>query len=241
MDWVQLLEEPQPVTPPKGLIYSTKPLHARATDGHTYILKGPETSVVFAEAACYQLAAHVGLSVPPCRLCTLPGSGGVLFASRELRTRSALETLVTTGKVLNPELLEETIAFDVWVANEDRNMGNIVGEPRATNGTGTVKLYAIDFEKAAVLAGTDRFTVTAMPAARFWPTGVLGDLCGSLTVPTGFCARISAVQRAAVAGLVQQTVWDLNMPQVPWIDTAIDVLVQRASRIVTLVNEVWND
>lgn len=241
MEWIRLLEEPQPVTPPQGLVYSTNPMHARATDGHTYILKGPETSVVFAEAACYQLAALVGLSVPPCRLCTLPGSGSVVFASRELRTRSALETIVRTGRTLNPELLEETIAFDVWVANEDRNMGNIVGEPHVTNGTGIVRLYAIDFEKAAVLAGIDRFSVTAMPAAKFWPTGVLGDLCGGLTVPTEFCGRISEVQRPAIAGLVQQTVWDLNMPQVPWIDTAIDVLVQRAARIVALVHEVWND
>lgn len=240
LNWIELLEEPERVVPPPGIVYSTNPLHARATDGHTYILKGPDTKVVFAEATCYQLAELLGLSVPRYGLCKVPVKG-VFLASQEVRTRSAVDELLRVGKVLNPELLPQAVAFDVWVANEDRNLGNVVGEPSASNGTGSVKLYAIDFEKAAVLNGVDRFTVTALAASKFWPAGTLGGLCEKAAMPTAFCARIGAMTRTGIDGVLHRSVWDLDMPEVPWLDTAVDVLVQRASKIASLVGEVWND
>lgn len=240
MEWVQLLEEPQPVAAPPGVVYSTRPLHARASDGQTYVLKGPATEVVFPEAVCYQLASLVGLSVPECRLCSHPGQGSVFFASKEVRTRSEIEIFIKDRKVVNPELLPHTVAFDVWVANEDRNLGNIVGEPYSTNGTGVVKLYAIDFEKSAPLRGVNRFTVTALAAKKFWPTGQLGEICRGYELPVDFCKQIAAVQRSAIDSVIQRTIWDLNMAAVPWADSAVDVLEHRAQNIFTLIREVWH-
>jgi hypothetical protein len=235
-----LIEEPTRLIPPPGLVYSTNPQHARATDGHTYVLKGPDPKVVFPEAVCYELAGLLNLSVPACGLCNIPGREGAFFASRELRTRTAIEGFIHRGKVVNAELLAQAVAFDVWIANIDRNAGNIVGEPQASNGTGLLKLFAIDFEKSQILAGVDRFTVTALPLERFWPTGVLGQVCGRQPIPADFCARIARMSGEDIGAILHATIWDLSMPEVPWIDSAVDVLTHRANRISALVTEVWS-
>jgi hypothetical protein len=234
------LDEPQNVVPPEGLVYSNAPRVAQSTAGPSYILKGPDLPVVVAEALGYSLAPLVGLTVPDWALCRVPSEAGIFFASRELPVRSGIEFLIGTDAVLNPDLVPACIAFDLWVANTDRNVGNIVAEPQSSRrGRGVVVLHAIDFEKAQVLRGTDRFTIGGMPLRRFCPTDALAALVVGLPKPLDFCKTVRALPPKQIDGLFEELVWAMDGAVIPWRDSAADQLVRRAERLEQYVEEAW--
>lgn len=241
MNHVELLVQPQDVKGPPGMVYSTRPKVAEATDGFRYFLKGPDPRVVFAEALCYELACLLELYVPEHAVCMHPETREVLFASREKCVRSGIQELIDEGRVTNADLLAGVIVFDVWVANKDRNMGNIVGDPVHGNGRGTVTLYAIDFEKAMAVRSDDRFSVAAIDPSSLWPREDLGRLCTRRPVPGGLCDRVAGLARDVIAGTIEQTIQDLEYMSVPWRRTAEDVLVERSTKIHELVREVWDN
>jgi len=237
---IDALEEPMPVSPPRGMVYSTQPKRVLGTDGVLYYLKGPQQEVVFPEAVCYEFANELDLKVPDCALCRVVTTNTTYFASRGIKTRSALETLISQGRITNPQLLPDMIAFDVWVANIDRNIGNIVGEPAHNGQSGSVTLHAIDFEKAQTLCGTDRFTVGAIEPERLWPKDALGTLCETAPFPRDLCTRIAALGGEHIVATLERIVWDLGMPTISYLTTSKDMLTQRAAGIERLVREVWN-
>ncbi|HET6230432.1 MAG TPA: HipA family kinase [Longimicrobiaceae bacterium] len=233
IEWITLLAEPKRVREPNGLVYSTAPREALATDGKTYIIKGPELPVVFAEHAGYSLAECLGLPVPEHALCSTPQ--GIVFASRKLPLRFAGDDMFATGSVVNPELLSFLSAFDVWIANEDRNVNNFVGD---YEGRGT-KLFAIDFEKAHALNGRmDLFSVTARPPREMMPREGLGARCKGQPFPTEMCDRI-AQNTNTLDRIVDNWHSDLGLSRITWADRARSILTQRAQRISSLVQEAW--
>ena len=103
---IVLLDEPVDVRPPDRVIYSTRPKLPTAEDRQAYFLQGPDQGVIAAEALAYELALIVELPVPDHALCDVPGVG-LCFASRALRSRSALETILTGGLASNPDFLPQ--------------------------------------------------------------------------------------------------------------------------------------
>lgn len=239
---LELIEAPQQVEAPPGMVYSTDPHEAMAEDGMDYILKGPDASVVFAEAAAYELAGLLDLPVPPCAGCIDPASTDVWFGSREMQSRFSLDHLLARDRVQNSSMIPQTIVFDVWIGNPDRNMGNFVGATVGTDGTSAVNLRAIDFEKAQVLRGDrDEFRVTAMDPEGFWPAGELGEICSGFTLPTTVCDEIQRlVEGGRIAGVLEQLVWDLDFPDVPWLDAAVRLLTSRGHDIRMWAEEAWH-
>jgi hypothetical protein len=238
LNWITPLEAPVPVHAPLGLIYSTGPRELTATDGNAYIIKGPEPSLVFAEYAAYELAAIVGVPVPEHALCMLPGDGGdVYFASRKKRLRLDPTGSWAHGVVANREMLSTTAAFDVWIANTDRNLGNIVGEPLGSDGQ--VQWFAIDFERAESLRGRlDLFAVMGIDPRRMHPHEQLGVFCRSGPIPLATCERI-ADSASSVIEIIGEWEADLLLPRIDWAERSATVLRQRAHRIHSLVQEAW--
>jgi hypothetical protein len=222
------------------VLFSTAPRVAPASDGNSYIIKGPDLPLVFSEAAAYELAGLIGLSVPEFALCLLPGSNELWFGSRRKAFRHSADVLLRTGRVSNPNLLSEAVAFDVWVANDDRNLGNLVADSVNLGGRNLLELYAIDFERSQILAGrADRFRVAAMHPRTFWPREEMGRICRGLSRPEPFCERILGLRPDEIHGALTKILVGLNMPPVGWFDTAVDVLNQRRERIHSLVAEAW--
>lgn len=235
IEWISLEGPPAPVRAPDGLIYSTAPKEALATNGAAYIIKGPGPALVFSEYAAYELAGMVGIPVPEHALCTV--SGLVHFASRKLRYRFAPEDIVRLGHAENADVLGATAAFDIWIANDDRNVGNFVANPGATqNG---VRLYAIDFEGAHGLRGVkDQFTVATLPVRSMMPKEPLGAICRRQALPQSTCDRIADGGRA-LEEIITRWNRDLLLPQIDWSERACTILRQRSELIHKLVREAW--
>jgi hypothetical protein len=220
------------------VIYSTCPKIGTAENGASYYLKGPDAAVVAAEALAYELAGAVNLAVPEHALCEVPGVG-VFFASKEVRFRSALDVVMEGGLASNPELLSDCIAFDTWIANDDRNMGNIVMEPERIEGH-LARLLAIDFEKSRILRGENMLLVDQLAPRSFWPRELLGQLCDGQPFPDGACSRIASVSRDRIDGVFEALAWELADLDLSWRDSAVYQLARRATQITDRVREVWD-
>src|SRR5258708_4339649 len=119
-----------------GLVYSTEPRRAEGANGISYFVKGPALEIVFAEIAGCLLAREVGLTVPEVAACHLQddvfaGSQQIEDAIREIDP-----WLPRPQKIQNFGELFETVVVDAWLANKDRNIGNVLAEP---HGGSTIK------------------------------------------------------------------------------------------------------
>lgn len=239
--WIDLVAEPEPV-PAGPLVYSTRPRVGRGTDGHQYYVKGPETPILVAEAVGYELAEAVGLRVPDWAWCYGPSDRQVYFASLGKRVRIALDVLLTRDAIQRREFLCTCIALDIWIANNDRNMGGIVAEPIGGVKGSEVHFVAIDFEKSAILRGISRFEVTERyPPKTCWPNDELARHCVGLPFPTSTCDRISEMTEDSIAAMLASVSRDLGARHaVDWSDGASNFLASRARRIHDLVREGWN-
>ncbi|GJG84859.1 hypothetical protein tb265_00400 [Gemmatimonadetes bacterium T265] len=236
--WIHIYDDPQLVRAPDGTVYSSRPRTTTASDDREYYLKGPDVRVVVAEAVGYQLADAVGVDVPEWALCRDPANGQVLFASAGIRVRSGLDVLLHSPHTANPDLLARCMALDCWIANDDRNIGSVVAEPLNRRSGAAQRLYAIDFEQAQVLRGTDRFTVAAREVRDFTPRGVLADYTAGLGFPGATCARIGDMTAARVRAMFELV--EQGVGPIEWADGAAHFLGQRAGRIEALLREVWH-
>lgn len=230
---IQLVDPGQKVIGPDGVVYSTNPKTAVGLDELTYFLKGPEIEIVAAEAFAHLLARLVDLPVPDFGLARIDDD--TYFASLEAQIRNVGHFLAN-GKITNPQTLQETIVFDVWVANTDRNLGNFVGQ--VTPNPNHVRILPIDFEKSAsIRERTPIVQIPMIPVRDFWPSEDLGRIASGSRLPEDFCGRIAAVtsnQITHCAGVVAA-----HLPQYEWGDSTVRVLKTRASQIVRLCREVW--
>jgi len=235
---IELVDEGTAVVAPENLVYSTQPRKATGLDGSSYYIKGPDRNLVVAEAVAHQLARNFGLSVPDFGIAFL--GGGPVFASKEvIRCHRQVESWIRNGRVTNRNLLPALAAFDIWVMNKDRNIGNLVGEAQLEPDRGGVAIVAIDFEKSMTLRGPYPLTTTPMilPAS-LWPSGTLGQLLVGSQRPDHFISDLSAVTSdrvSAAFGFVEARLQE----SVDWKDASVQVLVNRAKRIRELVGEVW--
>jgi hypothetical protein len=191
----------------------------------------------------YELAALVGLNVPPFAFFRHPVTGRIFFASQGVRLRSAIDQLISQhGLVVNPDFFPTCIAFDVWISNRDRNSGNVVAEPVGGRHGSEIQLYAIDFEKSDILRGVSRFEITERYSPRNCrPVGELARFARGLPFPRNACTAISSITQDAIVAIFSELALNLPGHNIPWVDSASDFLARRAHRIEVLVKEAWDE
>jgi len=237
--WVTIIDQPRAVMAPEGVIFSTAPTLAMGSDGVDYYLKGPALEIIVAEHVGYRLAQLVTLATPGHALCRIGGSEERIgFGSRGMRVRGNVDRLLAEHRVANAGLISECIAFDTWIANEDRNVSNVVGEPVVPEASAIVEIFAIDFEKARILRGEDRFAVTATTPGRCIPGATLLPFCRDQRLYSRMCDRIAAVSRDAIERVFLEL--SAAIGPIPWADAASDFLASRTSRIHSLVRGELN-
>ena len=230
---IALIDAGVRVIAPEGAVYSTNPRKADATDGKSYIIKGPETEIVTAEVCAHLLADLVELKVPDFGIADVDGQ--LYFASQEIQVRNA-ESFIRRNRIENADILTQTIVFDIWLANRDRNIWNFVGQTPAN--TGKIGLFAIDFEKSAALCErTPLVSIPMIDPKLFWPRGDLGQLMRGAVRPQARIERIRSLTREQISHCV--TVTAAHVPQFTWGDSTIEVLRRRSTAIESLCREVW--
>jgi len=75
--------------------------------------------------------------------------------------------------VINFNDLFAAIVVDVWLANHDRNIGNVLPRPHDRE----VEFVFIDFEKSVALHPSPVVTSTMLEPRKLWPRGLLGISC----------------------------------------------------------------
>src|SRR5438552_1246637 len=160
-----------PVLPPEGLVYSANPRRAEGEDGTPYFIKGSELEIVFAEMAGCALAREVGLPVPDVAACEFGGEVFVGTKKIDVVVRDIEPWLVRPQKVINFSDLFAAIVVDVWLANHDRNIGNVLPRPHDRG----LEFVFIDFEKSVALHPSPVISSTALEPRKLWPRGLLGN------------------------------------------------------------------
>jgi hypothetical protein len=235
---IELIDEGVAVVPPEDLVYSTQPKKATGLDHFSYYTKGPDKNFVVAEAVAHQLANNLGLRVPEFGIAMSPD--GPLFASREVqRCHRQVDSWIRNGKAVNWKDLPALIAFDIWVMNKDRNIGNLVGEEQLAPDRGKVAIIAIDFEKSMALRGPYPLTTTPhIQPAKLWPSGTLGQLLTGIPRPNPFMNAIRAVTPDQVLDAFGRVEAQLH-EEVSWKESSAQLLAKRSKRITECVEEVW--
>lgn len=237
---VQLLDEGTKVTAPENVFYSTDPRKVMGVDGHTYFVKGPGYDIVVAEAVAHLLAKEVGLKVPDFGIVLAEDGQAPSFASREVpQCLREVDSWILRKRVTNLDILPRLVVFDVWVANKDRNIGNIVGSEVQLGADVKITLTAIDFEKSIALRGPyPMTTVNMIPPSKLWPSGTLGDMIKGISIPEDFCATIEHVSESQMENAFASVEAHFG-EEVDWKKSTVRVLQVRSAKIRELLREVW--
>jgi hypothetical protein len=238
---IDLLTYDGPVVSPDGVVYSTGPRTGTTESGLKYYVKGPEPEISFAELAGCLLARAVGLSVASVAVCAvdqhvLAASEGVADIGRDARPWLRNPP----GLVTNFPELYSAIVVDAWLANTDRNLGNVVV---ASTGTAKVRFVMIDYEKSAALRPSPLITTTSLNHRQFWPTGELGQtlrrtkpFLPPMTMVSSIQAFVSVEQN--VAAIITSV--RAHVTAAKWSDDCANAVIHRGQRIATIAEEVWN-
>jgi hypothetical protein len=229
---VRVFDLGQPVRGPRGVVYSCHPTRA-PTATRDHFLKGPELNVLVPEVIAHLLARMVGLAVPQFGVALWGDK--VYFASEEVQNQN-VGAWVKRKAIANPQVMLEAVVFDIWLANQDRNLGNFVGEVDQTSHK--MHLYAIDFEKSLTLRGPHPITsVPTVDPRKFWPRDELGRLLRGERPPTYFCERISAIPRNGIEVCFDKLM--AHIGRVPWSENSVKVLTDRARNLRKHLQEAW--
>jgi hypothetical protein len=234
---IELLTLDNEVPGPVGIVYSTAPRTAIGVDGRTYYVKGCNDTLAFAEVCGCRLAAIVGLPVPNAQIASFAGDFYAAVTEVESKVQNVAPWLNSPAGITNLEDLFGTIVVDAWLANDDRNMGNLVGTPA---GNRQIRLTMIDFEKSKTLAMNPTIESARLDPRRIWPTSELGARLRQIRPqhpPRRYLDSIRSVTADAVREIVLSTARDV--PLVTWGDASVDVLLGRAQRIQPLMEEIW--
>ena len=221
------------------MVYSTDPRRAEGADEVSYFIKGPDIEIVFAEIAGCMFAREVSLTVPDVAACEFAGETYAGSRKVDDAIRDIAPVLNRRQTVRNFDDLFRTIVVDIWLANKDRNVGNVLGDPR--QGLGKIEFVMIDFEKSITLRRYPTVSTPLLEPRELWPSGVLGNELRSqkpLLPPADIIARINSVTTERCAEIINDVEGAMNVP-IEWKDGSIDVLSYRAARIQGLAEELW--
>jgi hypothetical protein len=132
--------------------------------------------IPLSEYVCTHLAAAAGIAVPPCEIAELP-NGEMAFASRweggTLCDNEIRRQFLQRGAIM-PDALWRIHAFDLFVANPDRHVGNyLVREDNAF--PGQPQCLAFDFSRALCAAACPVPSLPLHPGCntmKLWPAVV---------------------------------------------------------------------
>jgi hypothetical protein len=192
---------------------------------------------VFAELVGCTLAREVGLQVPDVAAASWDGDTYAAVARVEA-DRDVDHWLERPQRVTNFSDLFSAIVVDIWLANADRNMGNILGRQKEDK---QIEFVLIDFEKSTALRPQPTVRSTLVRPRELWPTAQLGQALRALRPqrpPREIIDRIHSLTRERCSEIIQAFVKEIE-PAVSWGDDSIHALMTRASRIHVLAEEVW--
>ena len=239
---VNLVSKCGAMSRPEGIVYSTAPESALADDGKRYVIKGAgDVAVVMGELIGYKFAQVLRIPVPGFGVGRFGGEGEPVFACALLedvfRDTSAW---FAAGKVANMDAVLRLLALDAWIANNDRNMNNLLGRA-AANKPGEIEVVAIDFEKARVARSeTPLVEIPTMKPSSFWPTGDLGRLCRQkLKLDLGVVKEFSKLSEACVNRVVDSCVLAVGNSFTRR-DSVCTVLNKRLDKLGVILKEVWS-
>jgi len=218
-----------------GKVYSTAPRIAVDEDGKPDMAKASIAARHSPKSRAAVLQQWLVYLVPNADIGNFQGE---LYAAVEevpYADRN-IEPWLKSQRILNPNTLFEVIAVDTWLANDDRNMGNLI----ASVSQGMAMVYMIDFEKSRALMELPFTGVSAVDTKQFWPTGDLGKTLRARRpseFPAGIIADIGRMSDQHIRDIIQPVAEDLNKPD--WFPDSVEVLVRRGRQIDKLVKEVW--
>jgi hypothetical protein len=229
-----------------GVAYKTKPKfgvvrQSGASHGQM-VFKNHDVETVVAEALGSALADLVQLPVPPWGILEPSGSNHAWFGS-EMQLRTHADDLIRRNQVMNLRVIADTLVFDAWTANDDRNMGGFVARIPTAGREEEVELLAIDFESCQLLRGRSVLMLNAEPVGKFRPrVEVRRHMTGMADPYRAMSERIAHLTEARIATAFDRLVIPsrgLIQPlPIPWRDSAVRSLANRATRIGMLVQEV---
>ena len=237
------LAEAKPLKSPERLIYSTKPFAGICSDGKHYVIKGSlDPAVVKAEAAAYILAPIVGIPVPEWTFVSAPQKAAYpLFGSRMVPGVRDVSAWLESDIAQYQDILAKIIVFDIWIANTDRNLGNLISRSTPKTHDGRIDLIAIDFEKAvAVRSATPRIDIASVQTENLWPSDQLGRIIGRLPKPEiEWISTLGTYSLEILAPALQEAQIAIGLES-DWHTNIAAMLVDRAAKLPELIEEVWH-
>ena len=228
-----------PMSRPDGIVYSTAPESALANDGRRFVIKGAgDPSIVVAEMVGYKFAQILGIPVPDFAVGKLANGEGPVFACELLEdVFRDVSMWLRKGEITNRDAVLRMLALDVLIANNDRNMNNLLG--RSVPGQpGKIEVVAIDFEKARVVRSETPLTeIPTMKPKSFWPTGDLGRICREkLTLDMRVLKDFTKISEACINRVVDSCVGAAGAGFTRR-DSVCLVLNKRLAKLESLVKE----
>jgi hypothetical protein len=239
-----LLISERPMCAPKDMVYSTNPRLAFDSNGHSYCIKGDnDIEIVLSELIGHVLAGFLGIPVPDYAVGRFKGTGPPYFCSSIIEDAFRdVEAHLKTNRIADLEVLAKVILLDIWIANNDRNIGNFLGRPRPDVGSGFIGLVAIDFEKSlTVRSKAPLIQLPALPAGAFWPRGVLGGYCKNRARLTGKLVQdFQSLPATRIEHAVDKCFAAANVGDLGRRDDIADALVNRQQQLDNLAKLEWN-
>ncbi len=238
---VALISHGGPVEAPEGIVYSTQPRTALDLDGNHYVTKGTgDVGMVVAELVGYKLAELLKIPVPGFGVGRFGADGEPLFVSEMVGdAQRDVAPWLKKKLVTNGDAVLRLLALDVWIANNDRNMGGLLGRPVQSE-PGKIEIVAIDFEKAQVVRhDTPLVGIPLMNPKAFWPTGTLGKLCREvLNLDVGIVTEFAGFTDGQVGQVVDSCVAAVG-DGFTRRDSVCFTLRKRLAKLTDLVKEAW--
>ena len=203
-------------------------------EGRSYVVKGPDPNMVVAEAVAYCLAPTFGIVTPDFALGRFFGEAGFYFASVKLENamRDVRPWLINPKPNLQAALSAVHV-FDVWLANNDRNLGGFLMRTSERDR----ELVSIDFEKSHAIRGpSPLITVNEIEPKKLRPGGVLAKV--ALPWLNASAERLRSIPDACILDAVGRVKVAMGA-DFAWSESVSATLIQRRSRIDRLLEEVW--
>lgn len=196
----------------------TKPFFCRAEDGESYYVKGNFAGfrALCCEWVAGELARHWGLPIAPFSIVEVPDAlikgslrndifelgPGPAFGSRLVQNAGELRWAEVEGNQISADLRARVLIFDWWVANSDRMMSDVGGNPNLLWSPSSSHLSLIDHN----LAFSTNLTLASLP--EFAALHVFGTRILAQEMAFWECETAMAPLLQATAQLTQ--FWDDN-------------------------------
>lgn len=177
----------------------TKPFICRGEDEHIYFVKGQGAGKrsLICEWLAGNLALRLGLPLAPFEIVDVPDSliqlgmrddlrelgAGLAFGSRKL---AVVELSISHLEYVPEAMQRDVLAFDWWVRNDDRTLGEAGGNPNLFWDVEREQLVVIDHNQAFD-AGFSVENFAALHAFH----GQIDALCGDWVVQQQYCDRFA--------------------------------------------------